>query len=469
MAVARRSIYFNDAAGKVSCSTVTSNGPIAFHRSLPDYSPTPLTALPGISTELGLRGVFVKDESRRFGLPSFKILGASWGVVQALSDVLGLPPGIELKELSAAAKAIPIQLFAATDGNHGRAVAFMARTLSLEAHIFVPEMLDRHTCDLIAGEGAIIHVISGHYDFTVQKASEMSNSTPGGILIQDTAFPGYEKIPSWIVEGYSTMLYEIDQQLSSRGMSSTVFITPVGVGSLAHAVTKHCKSGSKAMSVVTVEPDTAACLHESLKSGSVVSLDTSPTIMSGMDCGTVSHTAWDDLLRFVDASTTISCFESHSAIQYLAEHGIQAGPCGAAGLAALKLIASTNQTTINLDKDAVVVILSTEGTRPYKIPLDVSTNDPIVLSRILTKINSHRLVRSEINEEENEITDYIIAWLEHHGIKHKLFSNTITAIGIDGIKYSIRLPSKDNVSDPDANTILAAAMVSTLAPNTVNI
>lgn len=470
MTFARRSVYFNDAAGKESCAAVNSSGPIAFHRSLPNYSPTPLIALPDIAAELGLRGVFVKDESSRFGLPSFKILGASWGIVRALSDVLGLPVNTPLEELSVTAKTIPFRLFAATDGNHGRAVALMAKMLSLEAHIFVPAMLDRHTCDLIAGEGATIHVVAGDYDLTVQKASAMSNVTPGGVLIQDTAFPGYEQIPSWIVEGYSTMLHEIDQQLSDCGICSTMMITPVGVGSLAHAVVKHCKSGSKPVSVVTVEPDTAACLYESLKSGTVVSLDTSPTIMSGMNCGTVSLTAWGTLRRFVDASTTISCFESHSAVKNLAEHGVQAGPCGAASLAALKLIASMNQKTLNLDKDSLVVLLSTEGTRPYKIPLDVSTKDPVVLSQILTKINSQRPEHSEINEkDENETTDYIIAWFEHNGIKYKLVSTTVTAVGIDGIEYSITLPSKEKPNDMGANTILAKTMVSMLTPKTINI
>lgn len=241
--------------------------------------------------------------------PPLKYSERRGGILQGLANQLSLPSDVDLSKLAAAARAVPIKLFAATDGNHGRAVAFMANLLSLQSDIFVPEILDKNTQDLIAKEGATIRIVSGDYDATVQKAAEMANATPGGLLVQDTSFPEYEKIPAWIVDGYSTMLSEVDQQLADLGLHSTVMITPVGVGSLAHAVARHCKSGGRSVSVVTVEPDTAACLYHSLRSGSPVSVKTSRTIMSGMDCGTVSLSAWDDLQNLVDASTTVSCFE----------------------------------------------------------------------------------------------------------------------------------------------------------------
>ena len=472
MASSRRPIYYNSAASRASCAAVNDKGRDAFHRNLPNYSPTPLIALPDLAAEVGVRAIYVKDESSRFGLPSFKILGASWGIFRAISKQLALSSDVELKELSEAARKIPIKLFAATDGNHGRAVAFMADMLSLEAHIFVPEILDEHTRELIVREGATIHVVSGDYDLTVQKAAEVAKATYGGLLVQDTSFPGYEEIPSWIVEGYSTLLSEVDQQLASLGLHCTIMITPVGVGSLAHAVARHCKSASAPVSVVAVEPDTAACLYQSLKAGAPVKLKTSRTIMSGMDCGTVSLTAWEDLQNLVDASITISCFESHSAVQYLSGHGIPAGPCGSASLAALKLLASTKQTSLKLDEDAVVVLLSTEGVRPYRRPLDVSSDDPITLSKVLDTIYSSDPEVSAIQDVQRiDVANYIMAWFDHRGIKSYLetasgYPFAIRAFGANGSDNSLILSSPRNKGSQDVNTSLATAMVSMLIPGT---
>lgn len=422
MSSSRRPIYINLAAAELSCPAIYDSGLNAFHRSLPNYSPTPLIPLPTLAAELGLRGVYIKDESNRLGLPSFKILGASWGLFRALSKKLSLSSDVSLEELSTAARKVPVKLFAATDGNHGRAVAFMANMLSLQADILVPQTLDEYTRGLIASEGACVHVVGGDYDLAVQKAAEMATATHGGLLIQDTSFPGYEEIPSWIVEGYSTMLSEVDAQLANLGLRSTVVITPVGVGSLAHAVARHCKSANRSTLVVTVEPDTAPCLHQSLISGLPVSIKPSRTIMSGMECGTVSLSAWSDLQNLVDASTTVSCFESHCAVQYLLSQGIASGPCGAASLAALRLLASTNRSTLKLDEGAVVVLLSTEGVRPYRTPMDVSIDDPIALAQILATVNPPEPSPSSSDEAwESDIADYITAWFEHRGIEnHRL-------------------------------------------------
>lgn len=472
MSSSRRSIYFSDTARKDLHFGADNNLIHAFHRGLPNYAPTPLISLPGIANEIGVRGVYVKDESSRFGLPSFKVLGASWGVFRALLNRLDLPSDTELEELSTAAKKLPIKLFAATDGNHGRAVAFMARLLSLEACILVPDILDEYTRNMIVGEGAEVHAVTGDYDFTVQKAAEMAGATHGGLLIQDTAFAGYEAIPSWIVEGYSTMLSEIDQQLQSIGLDSTIMITPVGVGSLAHAVAKHCKSAPRPASVVTVEPDTAACLHESLRAGSVVSLSTSHTIMTGMNCGTVSLTAWNDLRRLVDVSTTISCFESHCAVQYLSQHKIYAGPCGAASLASLKLLASTKHATFKLDETDVIVLLSTEGDRPYQTPPDVSSDDPIILTEILNTISFQASPICETPGTERtstkETANYILAWFAHRGIKTDLVEIAptnaleIRVVQEEGLTTALMIPRQYNEKVGNVNASLANTMLSTI-------
>ncbi|EER26790.1 Pyridoxal-phosphate dependent enzyme family [Coccidioides posadasii C735 delta SOWgp] len=342
-----------------------------FHQSLPSYSPSPLIPLPDVAKSLGIKAVFIKDESSRFDLPSFKILGASWGTFRAVTDHLDLPlDEARLDNLANDAQAKGIRLFAATDGNHGRAVARMAKLLGISAEIYVPGCLDEYTRDLIASEkGCNVTAIEGDYDTAVRAADQQAKLCSNGILVQDTSFENYERIPRWIVEGYSTMLDEIDSQVRNRSLAPTLLITPVGVGSLAHAVVSHCKSVEPPVSVLTVEPDTAACLHASLVAGKLTPFQTTGTIMNGLDCGTVSLTAWPDLHAGVDASTTVSDLEAHRAVEYLASQDIRLGPCGAAGLAALQRIAASDPGLLGLGADSVVVILGTEGMRPYPVPV----------------------------------------------------------------------------------------------------
>ena len=189
----------------------------AFHQSLPGYAPTPLVDLPSLAAELGVGRVLVKDESARLGLPAFKVLGASW----ACSRVLQSGPAV---------------LVTATDGNHGRAVARMAAYLKTTATVFVPAVMLPETAAHITGEGATVIRVDGDYDDAVRAAAEHAGAEPGRALVQDTAWPGYEEVPGWIVEGYDTMLAEVDEQL---GRTPDLVAVPVGVGSLAQAVVAH--------------------------------------------------------------------------------------------------------------------------------------------------------------------------------------------------------------------------------------
>lgn len=381
---ARRPIYLNPAAAGKRCECLPVTGSAELHQSLPNYAPTPLVSLPKLASELGVRAVFVKDESNRFGLPAFKALGASWGCFRAVAKHLGLSSETSLEELSTQAKKCSITLIAATEGNHGRAVAFMARFLGVESQIFVPRSMDEATRGFIAAEGAHVSVVQGCYDMAVRQAFEQSRLIEGGILIQDTAFEGYEEVPAWIVEGYSTMMSEAEEQITQLGLSASVMVTPVGVGSLAHAVARHCKSRESPVSVITAEPDSAPCLSSSLRAGKPVTVQTSATIMDGMNCGTVSSTAWPDLQRLVDACITVSSYESHCAVQYLSSRSVTAGPCGGASLAAIKRLAAAEESSSLLNKDSVVVLLSTEGAREYQVPRDVSMEDVVGLTKALT-------------------------------------------------------------------------------------
>ena len=309
----------------------------AFHRSLPGYAPTPLVPVPELAAELRVGRVLVKDESSRLGLPAFKVLGASW----ACRQVLAQHPGA--------------MLVTASDGNHGRAVARMAAHFGVDATVFVPAVMRPETAARIAGEGAKVVWVDGDYDTAVRRAAEFAGEQPGRELVQDTAWEGYEQVPAWIVEGYRTLLAEIDAQLPEP---PDLVVVPVGVGSLAEAVVRHYRRPhAPHPSVLSVEPDTAACLLASLTADRPVTVPTAATVMAGLNCGTVSGSAWPVLRAGCDAAVAVSDDGALRAVADLARLGVFAGPSGAATLAGVRAA----RTDLRLPDDAVVVLLSTEG------------------------------------------------------------------------------------------------------------
>src|SRR5690349_8400577 len=391
----------------------------AFHASLPGYAPTPLTEVPALAGELGAGRVFVKDESARLGLPAFKILGASWAVRQILAgrapDGAAPPPG--LAGLRALAAGWPdLMLVTATDGNHGRAVARMARLCGAPARVFVPAVTEPATRAAIAGEGAKVVQVPGSYDEAVAAAWQWAEGQPGSALIQDTAWPGYEQVPGWIVEGYSTLFGELDAQLAETGAGPPALVAvPVGVGSLAQAAVVHyrpaaeqgkattegrpVRDGSLAQSaigrrgraaegwpgrgqnsaprqpspsptaVLSVEPDAAACLLASLRSGAPVSIPTAATIMAGLNCGTISSIAWPVLAGGLDAAVAVTDDAARRAAADLGAAGISSGPSGAASLAGVRAALTGpaspgRRAALGADPASVVVLLSTEAAQP---------------------------------------------------------------------------------------------------------
>ena len=242
----------------------------------------------------------------------------------------------------------------------------MAKLLSIQAQIVVPAAVTPASRDLIASEGAQVIVDPSDYDAAVAHAAELAhNAGSAALFIQDTSWEGYETIPMQIVQGYTTLFAEIDDTL---GFPPDLVCVPVGVGSLAHSAVLHYASTPTA--ILTVEPDEAACLLTSLKAGKLTTIKTGSTIMPGLNCGTVSHTAWPDLQERVDAAVTISDAEADSAVRELAALGIDAGPCGAAPLAgvraALKALSRTeNRARLGLHSSATVVLICTEGSEVY--------------------------------------------------------------------------------------------------------
>jgi diaminopropionate ammonia-lyase len=308
----------------------------AFHEQLAGYAPTALTKLPELARELGVENVFVKDESSRLGLPAFKALGASWAIHRALEGCTSR-----------------MTLVTATDGNHGRAVARFARELGHGARIFVPAAVPAETIDTIASEGASITRIDGSYDEAIRAAADAAASDDT-ILVQDTAWAGYERIPGWIVEGYSTLFREIDRQLDRE---ADLVVVPMGVGSLAQAAVMHYRSRPCRTRLLGVEPDRAACVLASLSAGHLSSVTTGVTSMVGLNCGTPSSIAWPCLRDGLDAAISVTEEEAANAVRTLNGLGVSSGPCGAASLAAVRKAAPR----LNLSPNACVVLLNTEG------------------------------------------------------------------------------------------------------------
>jgi diaminopropionate ammonia-lyase family len=190
----RRSLHKNRAAASFICPDPANTAEAyAFHRQLPGYAPTQLIPLPDIAAEVGVGHVYVKDEGDRLGLPAFKILGASWATMTAMTRRLGLESQSDLASVKAALKRTPMTLFAATDGNHGRAVARMGSMLGVPVIVYVPVGLHASTLEAIREEGCQVFDTGGDYDHAVQEVFTASNAADG-ILIQDFAFPGYEEI-----------------------------------------------------------------------------------------------------------------------------------------------------------------------------------------------------------------------------------------------------------------------------------
>lgn len=337
---------------------------LTFHRSMPGYAPTRLIEVPELARELGVASVHVKEESARFGLPAFKMLGASYAISRVLSlRYAASTAALSLAELRAALAAHPpVELIAATDGNHGRAVARTARLLGLASRIFFPGDISPQAKAAIASEATRAIEVDHAYDAVVAVAREASEAAgDSAVLIQDTAWPGYEEIPAWIVAGYSTLLVEAGAQLAAP---PDIVAVPTGVGSLLQAAVQHYRCGATHPSVLAVEPEAAAPVLASLHAGRMTSIETAPTIMAGLNCGTPSALAWPVLAAGLDRAVAVTDAEAARALGGLAAYGIDAGPCGAAGLAGIRALARHDR----LDQRATVLLVSTEGRAANPLP-----------------------------------------------------------------------------------------------------
>lgn len=337
---------------------------LAFHRSLPGYEPTPLHSLPTAAGALGIGTLLVKDESRRFGIKAFKALGASWAL-HAL-----------IEEKRAAGEAPPRTVTTATDGNHGRAVAWSAKRLGLEAVVFIPAHAAPARLEAIRGEGARVVPVEGTYDDAVRRAADEA-SRNGWQVIADTGYEGYLDIPRKVAQGYSTLFQEVDQQIEERlWPQPDVVLLQGGVGALAAAAVDHYRQRRTPPRLAVVEPVESDCLLES-----ILSPDGQPragrgrqdSIMAGLNCGLPSLAAWPTLRRGIDLFFSIEDRHAAEAIRLLwrgggtpVERPIEAGESGAAGVAGLLALREAGPLLeagekLGLGPSTCVLALNTEG------------------------------------------------------------------------------------------------------------
>ena len=353
----------------------------AFHESFPQYSKTPLAKLDHMAEYLGLGGLFVKDESYRFGLNAFKVLGGSFAMANYIAkqthrDVSQLPYAVltseELRKEFGQAT-----FFTATDGNHGRGVAWAANRLGQKSVVLMPKGSTQTRLENILKEGDDATITDVNYDECVRRANAMAEQTPNGVMVQDTAWDGYEEIPSWIMQGYGTMASEADEQLREYGCDRPTHIfIQAGVGSLAGAVQGYFANRypDNPPMVVVMEADSAACLYKGAKAadGSIRIVDGDmPTIMAGLACGEPNTISWDILKNHVSVFTSCPDWVSARGMRLLAapvkgDPQVTSGESGAVGMGLLSAVMEQEEyrdlrELLKLDKNSTVLLFSTEG------------------------------------------------------------------------------------------------------------
>ncbi len=347
----------------------------AFHRSLPGYARTPLVRLDALARRLGLAGMWLKDESARFGLHAFKVLGAAYAVARALGERLRLAPGrFDLERLrEALGDASEMTLVTASAGNHGRAVAWAAQALGQRAVVYLPRGATAHRLRAIAGLGARAELHAGNYDEAVRHAARMA-AEHSWVLVQDTASSGYEQVPRWIMQGYLTIFAEAFEQLGEL-LPTHVFIQ-AGVGSLAGSLQGylHERYGANGPALYVVEPRAAACYYESARSrdGETRTVGGAlDTIMAGLAAGEPSTLGWAILRDYAMGFFACADTVAEAGVRLLArplgaDPAIVSGESGAvtAGLVAMLKERSEMRPiaeAIALGPESKILLFSTEG------------------------------------------------------------------------------------------------------------
>lgn len=336
--------------------------------SWPGYAVTALHDLPDLAEQAGIGAIRLKDESTRFGLGSFKALGGAYAVAQALAAELArrdVAPQATSSDLVAGTyldTTRDITVACATDGNHGRSVAWGAQRFGCRCVIYVHATVSQGRVDAIARYGAEVRRVAGTYDDAVRQAATDAEANRW-FVISDTSYEGYTTVPVDVMQGYRLMAEEALAQW--QGPPPTHCFMQGGVGGAAAAVSVQLRTSlSPRPMLIVAEPDRAACLLASAEAGEPVAIPGDlDTLMAGLACGEPSLLAWQELSRAADAFMAVPDDAAVECMRLLARRGIVAGESGVAGLAALLLAAAdpAARTALALGPDSRVLLFSTEG------------------------------------------------------------------------------------------------------------
>lgn len=359
-----------------------------YHRSFPMYEETPFRDLKNLSKKLGVKKILIKDESYRFGLNAFKVLGGSYAIGKVIAEKLGLKiedlPYERLVSKEIADKIGQVTFVTATDGNHGRGVAWAANQLKQKAIVYMPHGAAQERIDNIEKEGAKVIVTDGNYDDAVRQANKLAEDN-GYIMVQDTAWDGYEDIPRWIMQGYMTLAWEMYTSLEKEEIKPTHVFLQAGVGSFAAAATgffANMYKGDDKPVITIVEPETVACIYESAKAAErVIVGGDHKTIMAGLACGEPNTFGLKVLLdyceHFISAPDVLAAYGMRVlGNPYKNDDKLISGESGAASFGVIsKILSDSNldnyKKQLGIDENSVLVFVSTEGDTDEKNYLDV--------------------------------------------------------------------------------------------------
>lgn len=352
-----------------------------FHSSISGYEITPLISLNNLAEKLGIKGIYVKDESYRFNLNAFKSLGGLYAIFKIVCNKLNLDENSttfdDLQSDEIKGRLTEMVFITATDGNHGKGVAWAATKLGCKSIVLMPKGTVEVRAEAIRDVGAYEVIITDlSYDDAVRKASELANVN-GWYLVQDTAWEGYEDIPNFITQGYTTMASEAYDQLQEYGIEKpTHLFLQAGVGSMAGGVLGYFANKYKGNPPITtiVEPKTVACIYKSALIGDGKSHAVTgdlQTIMAGLNCGEPNTATYPILRDFASYYAACPDYVTARGMRVLAspignDKKIISGESGAVGLGLLSLLIEREELneikeSMNLNKDSTVLIFSTEG------------------------------------------------------------------------------------------------------------
>ncbi|MDD4725464.1 MAG: diaminopropionate ammonia-lyase [Tissierellia bacterium] len=351
-----------------------------FHATIEGYKATPLVSLDDLAKGLGVSRIYVKDESYRFGLNAFKGLGATYAIAKLLCEKLDVDINSisfdYLKSPEVAERIKDMVFVTATDGNHGRAVAWAATQLGCKSIVYMPKGSSIRRLQHIKDAGADVSITDVNYDEAVRIAKRKAEEI-GGYVIQDTAWEGYEKVPNWICQGYTTMASEAIDQMKLDGITKpTHLFLQAGVGSFAGAVLGYYANVFKGELPITtiVEPENAATIYKSALTNDgephAVTGDLE-TIMAGLACGEPNVVTWEILRDFAKAYVSCPDYVAARGMRILAnpvdnDKKVISGESGAVGLGLVSLLLEREELKelkdqLQLDENSVILCFSTEG------------------------------------------------------------------------------------------------------------